>query len=100
MAFSIGPSPISSNSPPMHISHPVQSVHTSLAPQYPQYGTPAKPTPALTPPVSQHVNTQQVGFTARDWQQNVASVFDPNGLKRRWNHSVDLDAGHTVKRQR
>ncbi|PKY06917.1 C6 finger domain protein [Aspergillus campestris IBT 28561] len=101
MAFSMGPSPLNPNSPPMPINHPIQSVHTSLAPQYPQYGTPAKPTPtALTPPASQRLNTQQVVFTARDWQQNVASVFDPNGLKRRWNHSVDLDAGHTAKRQR
>lgn len=41
-----------------------------------------------------------VVFTARDWQQSVASVYDPQGLKRRWNYSVDLGAENMVKRQR
>ncbi|KAL4889151.1 C6 finger domain protein [Aspergillus ambiguus] len=99
MAFSMAPSTI--NSPPMAMNNPAAGLQTPVSTQYPiQYGTPAKVTPvAPTQPISQPQLNGSVVFTARDWQQSVASVFDPNGLKRRWN-SIDLDAEHASKRQR
>ncbi|KAF7593882.1 hypothetical protein BBP40_010693 [Aspergillus hancockii] len=102
IAFSMAPSTISTNSPPTAMNHPVQGVQAPLG-QYPvQYGPPTKVTP-VTPPqaISQpQFSGQQVIFTARDWQQSVASVYDPNGLKRRWNYSVDMGTEHTQKRAR
>jgi hypothetical protein len=88
----------------MAMNHPIQGVQASLGGQYPpvQYGPPTKVTPA-TPPqaISQpQFSGQQVVFTARDWQHSVASVYDPNGLKRRWNYSVDMGTEHTQKRAR
>ncbi|KAL5365758.1 hypothetical protein BJX96DRAFT_169369 [Aspergillus floccosus] len=99
MAFSMAPSSI--NSPPMAMNNPAQGLQTPVTNQYPiQYGAPAKVTPvAPTQPISQSQVGGPVVFTARDWQQSVASVYDPNGLKRRWN-SMDLEAGHNSKRQR
>lgn len=82
---------------------PSQRVPHTLAGQYPvQYGQPAKvPSVPQAQSLSQsHFSGQPVLFTARDWQQSVASVFDPNGLKRRWNYSVDHAAEHSSKRQR
>lgn len=38
-------------------------------------------------------------MTARDWQQSVASVYDPHGIKRRWNNSVDM-TNYNAKRSR
>lgn len=29
-----------------------------------------------------------VVISARDWQQSVASVYDPHGLKRRWDQTA------------
>ena len=103
MAFSMAPSTVSTNSPPMAMDNSVQGVQAPLAGQYPiQYGqttkvTPVTPPQAISPP---QFNGQQVLFTARDWQQSVASVYDPNGLKRRWNYSVDMGTEHTQKRAR
>ncbi|PYH99553.1 C6 finger domain protein [Aspergillus ellipticus CBS 707.79] len=103
MAFSIGPPTVSTNSPPMTLSNPSQSAQTSLAEQFPvQYGPQAKLasiTPTQSVPQAQFTG-QQVVFTARDWQQSVASVYDPNGLKRRWNYSVDMGNESDSKRQR
>lgn len=70
--------------------------------QYPlQYESPAKvtlpPAQSVSPPQFQ---TPPVIFSARDWQQSVASVYDPQGLKRRWNYSVDLGGETMAKRQR
>lgn len=39
-------------------------------------------------------------MTARDWQQSVASVYDPHGIKRRWNNSVDMSTYNNTKRSR
>ncbi|GMF83688.1 unnamed protein product [Aspergillus oryzae] len=96
----MAPSTVNTNSPPMAMDHSVQA---PLAGQYTvQYGqttkvTPVTPPQAISPP---QFNGQQVLFTARDWQQSVASVYDPNGLKRRWNYSVDIGTEHTQKRAR
>ncbi|KAE8390669.1 hypothetical protein BDV23DRAFT_172129 [Aspergillus alliaceus] len=103
MAFSMAPSTVNTNSPPMAINNSVQGVQAPLAAQYPiQYGqaskiTPVSPPQALSQP---QFSGQQVIFTARDWQQSVASVYDPNGLKRRWNYSVDMGTEHAQKRPR
>ena len=99
----MAPSTMNTNSPTMAMDHAVQGVQAPLAGQYPiQYGqttkvTPVTPPQAISPP---QYNGQQVLFTARDWQQSVASVYDPNGLKRRWNYSVDIGTEHTQKRAR
>lgn len=86
----------------MAMNNPTHGVQTPVTNQYPiQYGTPAKTTPvAPSHPMSQSHLGGQIVFTARDWQQSVASVYDPNGLKRRWNYSIDLEAEHHPKRQR
>ena len=104
MAFSVDPSTVSNtSSPPMNLSNPVQGVQPSLPTHYPiQYGSPAKVAPVTAPqPISQpQFNGRQSMITARDWHQSVASVYDPHGLKRRWNYSVDLGMENASKRQR
>ncbi|KAJ5204085.1 uncharacterized protein N7498_004964 [Penicillium cinerascens] len=102
MAFSVNPSTVSANSPPMPMNNTPQPMSNMVNHQYPiQYESPSKvtvpPTQSVSPPQFQ---TPQVVFSARDWQQSVASVYDPQGLKRRWNYSVDLGSDNVVKRQR
>ncbi|KAJ5915351.1 hypothetical protein N7466_011284 [Penicillium verhagenii] len=102
MAFSVNPSTVSANSPPMQMSNPAQPMSNMVNHQYPiQYDSPSKvtlpPTQSVSPPQFQ---APPIVFSARDWQQSVASVYDPQGLKRRWNYSVDMDADNMVKRQR
>jgi hypothetical protein len=49
------------------------------------------PISAQQQPLPQPYNPhQQIIINARDWQQSVASVFDPHGLKRRWDHTSHL----------
>lgn len=87
----------------MNLSNPVQGMQPAMPNQYPvQYGTPAKmPSVTATQPLPQpQFNSRHSMITARDWQQSVASVFDPHGLKRRWNYSVDLGMENSSKRQR
>ncbi|RAL07481.1 Zn(II)2Cys6 transcription factor [Aspergillus homomorphus CBS 101889] len=103
MAFSIGPSTVHTNSPPMAMSNSSQAIQSSITGSFPiQYGPPAtKIAPIASSqslPQTQFTG-QQVLFTARDWQQSVASVYDPNGLKRRWNYSIDMGAEEVSKRQ-
>ncbi|KAA8642184.1 uncharacterized protein ATNIH1004_011125 [Aspergillus tanneri] len=104
MAFSIGPSSINTSSPLMGMhNNSTQGIQNSLGGQYPvQYGQPAKiPSVAPTQSISHpQFSGQQIVFTARDWQQSVASVFDPTGLKRQWNYAIDLETEHNPKRQR
>lgn len=103
MAFSVNPSTVSANSPPMPINNSVPGVPNVMNSQYPvQYETPNKvpsvtSTQSLSPPQFQ---APPVVFSARDWQQSVASVYDPQGLKRRWNYPVDVNPDNTSKRQR
>ncbi|KAJ5092223.1 hypothetical protein NUU61_007093 [Penicillium alfredii] len=102
MAFSVNPSTVSTNSPPMPISNSTPGMPNLVNHQYPiQYESPAKvtsvPAQSLSPP---QFHTPPVVITARDWQQSVASVYDPQGLKRRWNYSVDLGSDNMAKRQR
>ncbi|KAL4953106.1 hypothetical protein BDW69DRAFT_184805 [Aspergillus filifer] len=99
MAFSFSPAV---NSPPMAMPGTSQEMQPALVDQYAlQYQQPAKLAVSQPSPVPQpQVNPQQVVFTARDWQQSVASVYDPHGLKRRWNYSVDMGMENNAKRQR
>ncbi|KAK4865810.1 hypothetical protein LT330_008903 [Penicillium expansum] len=103
IAFSVNPATVSANSPPMPINNSVPSVQNVMNPQYPiQYETPNKvpsvtSTQSLSPPQFQ---APPVVFSARDWQQSVASVYDPQGLKRRWNYPVDVSPDNMSKRQR
>ncbi|KGO65722.1 Transcription factor, fungi [Penicillium italicum] len=103
MAFSVNPATVSANSPPMPINNSVPSVQNVMNPQYPiQYETPSKvpsatSTQSLSPPQFQ---APPVVFSARDWQQSVASVYDPQGQKRRWNYPVDVSPDNMSKRQR
>jgi hypothetical protein len=49
--------------------------------------TAASATPnTITPP---QINYAGAFVSSKQWQQSVASVFDPGGLKRRWNYGVD-----------
>ncbi|KAJ5099114.1 hypothetical protein N7532_006115 [Penicillium argentinense] len=102
MAFSVNPSTVSTNSPPMSMNNTTQPLTNMVNHQYPiQYDSPSK----VTVPPSQSVSPAQfqtppVIFSAREWQQSVASVYDPQGLKRRWNYSVDLGSDNVAKRQR
>ncbi|CEO58526.1 Putative Fungal Zn binuclear cluster domain containing protein [Penicillium brasilianum] len=101
MAFSVNPSSVSTNSPPMPMNNTPQPMSNMVNQQYPmQFDSPSK----VTVPQSQSVSPPQfqappVVFSARDWQQSVASVYDPQGLKRRWNYSTDL-GDNMMKRQR
>ncbi|BCS21388.1 uncharacterized protein APUU_21820S [Aspergillus puulaauensis] len=101
MAFSFSPA-VNANSPPMPMPGTSQGAQPALVDQYAlQYQQPAKIAATQPSSVPQpQINGQQVVFTARDWQQSVASVYDPHGLKRRWNYSVDLGMDNNPKRQR
>ncbi|KAJ5612419.1 hypothetical protein N7510_005613 [Penicillium lagena] len=102
MAFSVAPSSVSTNSPPMPMNNAAQSVPNMVHDQYVQYDSPTKVT-SVAPQQSISPQFQQppMMITARDWQQSVASVYDPQGLKRRWNYSVDLGSqDHMMKRHR
>jgi hypothetical protein len=101
MAFSVNPSTVSANSPPMPMNNTAQPMSNMVHQQYPiQYDSPSKvavpQTQSVSPPQFQ---APPVVFSARDWQQSVASVYDPQGLKRRWNYSTDL-GDNMIKRQR
>ncbi|KAJ5286894.1 hypothetical protein N7478_002580 [Penicillium angulare] len=100
MAFSVNPSTVSTSSPPLPISNPAQPMSNMVNPQYSmQYDSKvtAPPNQSVSPPQFQ---APPVVFSARDWQQSVASVYDPQGLKRPWNYSVDLGSDNMAKRQR
>jgi len=103
MAFSVAHSSASTSSPPMTMNDPTQGVSNSITNQYPvQYVPPGKPASVTqTQSVPQPAfGAQNVLITARDWQHSVASVYDPQGLKRRWNYSTDVSSENASKRPR
>lgn len=86
------PPPMSFPTMPQQSSTPISS--STSNPYMKQYPTSAggSLTSAPQQPASQ---TSQGGYpntfvSSKQWQQSVASVFDPDGLKRRWVYS-DLD---------
>lgn len=101
LAFPVAPSNVNTNSPPMGIGQSTQGT-TGASNQFPvHYEAPKMSSIATTQPLPQtQFNGHTVLFTARDWQQSVASVYDPNGLKRRWAHSIDTTEQSNTKRQR
>ncbi len=53
-------------------------------------------TPQSANPYTQNAHSANAVYvTPKEWQQSVASVFDPGGLKRRW---TDYDAGMNKRR--
>lgn len=109
MAFSVAPSNSSTNSPPITMAHPAHSMPSTMRNLYTDPYT--SPTNKVNNPVVSSVPTMpptafddhQILVTPRDWQQSVASVFDPQGLKRRWTQSIDLggpEDTNNMKRQR
>lgn len=90
------------------VSSPPEVPH--LQSQYPkQYPQLAAMTSAPQPrpiPQPQHQHQQSyisgapVFVSPRDWQQSVASAFDPEGLKRRWDYGGTGMDGHMSKRAR
>jgi hypothetical protein len=100
MAFSVTPSNTSTNSPPIAFNNAAQGIVDTMSNQYPiQYAAAEKMLsmgPAQSAP--QPFSAQPIIMTARDWQQSVASVYDPQGLKRKWNYSIDMSSQNTSKR--
>lgn len=103
MAFSVTSSNASTNSPPMGFGNAGQTIVDTMPNQYSmQYATAGKMA-SMAPTQSapqQTFSTQPILMTPRDWQQSVASVYDPHGLKRRWNYSVDMSSENVSKRAR
>ncbi|EED16009.1 C6 finger domain protein, putative [Talaromyces stipitatus ATCC 10500] len=99
MAFPVD----TSTSPQMPFAGTGQAMTADGVPvQYPmQYTPPAGKVMSMDAmqSMSQATYEPQPVMTARDWQQSVASVYDPHGLKRRWNHSVDM-TDYNVKQSR
>lgn len=109
-AFAISPSamaPPGTNSPPMNMPmttssspmgppqpqqqqqhHPQQQ--SQYLSQYPQAAGMTSFSPLQQAPQPSFVGSSPVFVSPRDWQQSVASVYDPEGsLKRRW-HSTGM----------
>mgnify|MGYP001265995737 CR=1 FL=1 len=93
LAFAVNSSQFGPSSP-MNANQMVDSMPTQYTIQYPAAGK------VMSMDASQAAIREQqpvaqapVMMTARDWQQSVASVYDPHGIKRRWNYSVDLTHG-------
>ncbi|OKL56712.1 hypothetical protein UA08_07839 [Talaromyces atroroseus] len=110
MAFPVDASnitPTSGMTPPqVSFTGTGPSISEAVSPQYPMhYATTPNGEIVHMDPMhamsqqSYDPNPQRI-MTARDWQQSVASVFDPQGLKRRWNFSVDVTAQNAAKRSR
>lgn len=104
MAFSMSAVNASTNSPPMAFQGHPQGLASAMAGQYPvQFNAGGKmasmaPTPSV--PSKAGYGTQPVFLTPRDWQQSVASVYDPQGLKRRFRQSTDMTTENAAKRMR
>lgn len=107
--LAFNPPSVASTSPHTAYTNPSPpTMAETVTVQYPmQYQTADKMVP-MDPQQHQHAVPQQQQpynpqpmMTARDWQQNVASVFDPHGVKRRFNNlSADLSNSNAAKRAR
>ncbi|KAK2759073.1 hypothetical protein FQN54_003172 [Arachnomyces sp. PD_36] len=102
MAFSGDAASAASSSPPVPMQNPGSSIAGVLPNQYPmQYANQQKMDP-VTPSQSMPQQTGGPGMpvfiSARDWQRSVASVYDPEGSKRKWGYT-DMGAEHAQKRR-
>ena len=81
--------PSSGNSPPMNMS--MSSTTPTMSQQQAPYTSPYSQSTGMTPMTTPQSMSQAsygpgpVFVSPRDWQQSVASAFDPEGLKRRWD---------------
>lgn len=104
MAFSGDAASAASNSPPVPMQNPGSSLAAGVLPnQYPmQYANQQKMDPVAQSQQSmpQQPHGMPMFVSARDWQQSVASVFDPEGSKRKWGYPPDLGVEHPSKRAR
>ena len=101
-------SPATASSTPYVTQHPA-SAGITLAPQpssQQQQQQQATNTAATTAPTTtaNTTTTPQVNYagafvSSKQWQQSVASVFDPGGLKRRWNYAADGGELHQHNQQ-
>jgi hypothetical protein len=106
--MTFNPPSVASTSPHTAYTNPSPTMAETVTVQYPmQYQTPDKMVPmdpqqhAVPQQHQQQPYNPQPIMTARDWQQNVASVFDPHGVKRRFNNlSTDLSHSNAAKRAR
>ncbi|KAK2741041.1 hypothetical protein FQN57_005778 [Myotisia sp. PD_48] len=103
LSFSAGPS---ANSPPPPTSDPTimpemypSNLHPTVIAQHTQQYAPAL-LAGIDP--TQHMSGtpyDMLVMGARDWQKSVASVFDPEGAKRRWQGN-DYEEDESAKRRR
>lgn len=105
MAFSGDAASAASNSPPMPMQNPGSSLAGMLPNQYQmQYAANQQKIDQVTQSQSMPQQAGAPGMpmfvSARDWQQSVASVFDPEGSKRKWGYPPDLGVEHPSKRPR
>lgn len=105
MAFSGDAASAASNSPPMPMQNPGSNIASVLPNQYSmQYTDQQKMDQvAQSQAMSQHQSGgagMPVFVSARDWQHSVASVYDPEGSKRKWGYPPDMGVEHPSKRAR
>ena len=76
--------------------------HQQAYPQYSYQAQPQQAMPHQTMPQQQqsYAPLGQTFVTPKDWQQSVASVFDPSGLKRRWDPATFEGHDQSFKRMR
>ncbi|ODH51160.1 hypothetical protein GX48_02775 [Paracoccidioides brasiliensis] len=102
LAFSAaGSNASSSNSPPASSTQPPQDSQNILTAQYSMHYS---QTPKMSSMTSQQSMDQppfgnlQNLIRACDWQRSVASVYDPQGMKRRWDQqSLQLEPNSGLK---
>ena len=82
---------------PSPISQPVMQQQTQFFGHQAQQ---SRYQPTMPQPSPSYVAEAPVFVTPKDWQQSVASVFDPSRLKRRWAYNPHGDTdGRMQKRQ-
>jgi hypothetical protein len=101
VAFSGNVSNASTTSP-SGVTVPGKDTLNPLANQFPlHYPQPSKALSIARPqPLPQSTYSMPSVISARDWQRSVASVYDPEGLKRRWDHATNIGQEHALKRMK
>ena len=96
----ISPSQTSQTYTPMYPSSVTQTVMQQQTHYFANHAPQPNYQPAMPQPSPGYVADSPVFVTPKDWQQSVASVFDPGRLKRRWDYNPHEEAdGHMPKRQ-
>ena len=97
---SISPSQTSQSYMPIYSSTATQPV---LQPQTHNYYGHQPPPQHYQSPIPQQPTTyaasEPVFVTPKDWQQSVASVFDPGRLKRRWDYNPHEDVDERMQKR-